>query len=156
VEFPRALRFNAVLCLLASIIGAIEYFVGGDPSLIVGYPLIIFIFHVIPRWLVPFLFGWVATQRYLRVDDSGLHYGDKYHIPWRCITGGEHRRRLFGADEYVLIAAGWSGNGIMSLAARRRGLPLSGFDRTWNTHEDFVAVLKYHLSPDAVRSLALE
>lgn len=102
-----------------------------------------------PRWV-----GLIYAQEDLSADESGLHYGPKYTVPWSKIEGAEVRRRLLRSPRLVLVAPDWRPGGILWRLERHRGLPLSDFDPDWRDDVELASVLRKYL-PDHTETLGI-
>jgi hypothetical protein len=147
IEYPRKCRrtlygFGA-LAVLALIAGVAEGASTGEAvgallgmamsALFIGLPVVYG-----PRWFS------IYAQEYLAADASGLHYGSKFFVPWALVERVAVRRQLI-RRRVVLLAPGWRPRGITARMERRRGLPLSDYDRNWRENTELVSALRDHL-----------
>lgn len=128
--------------------------VGGD-LMVLGVAGLFYWFWLFagPTWVAR-VAGHLWSQRSVVADDLGLHYGPNF-VPWGNVTGGRCRRTvLHRGMRSALLAPEWS-NGFRNRLVRRHGLPLSRFDRRWRENEQFVDVLRLHLSPGVCASIGI-
>lgn len=144
VEYGRWVRQSVTWSIGLAVVTLSVGAVTGDGALALTGPWLVAT-TVVPVVFGPRWFGMVRAQRFVRADEEGLYYGNRFFVPWALVETYGESRRIGRPPREFLRAAHWRPRGVFAGIERRRGLPLSDFDRNWRSNREFVAMLQAHV-----------